>query len=258
MRKRLLTVFTTAALCVVLASSAAGAARQNPPVAGGYAEASAGDPGVLRAARFAVREEGRRLGRAVSLLAVRRAETQVVAGLNYRLRLSVSYGGRKREVSAVVYRNLGGAYALTEWSAAGDAGGGAAAATREVKVYLVAVGDAGKSGRKIGCDDSLVAVTRGVKDDGAPLKAAVRELLSMPREYEGRLGNYWFGERLRVTGATISRGTATIRIAGRVYVAGVCDEPRIEEQIKETARQFPGVRRVNVFVNGRPLASVIR
>jgi hypothetical protein len=131
-------------------------------------------------------------------------------------------------------------------------------ATREVKVYLVAIGDAGKAGTKIGCDDSLVAVTRSVKNDGAPLRAAVRELLAMPREYEGRLGNYWYGERLRVTGATISRGTATIRIAGRLFVAGVCDEPRIEEQIKETARQFPGVRRVNVFVNGRPLARVIR
>jgi spore germination protein GerM len=137
-------------------------------------------------------------------------------------------------------------------------GQGVRAKTREVKVYLVAVGDAGKAGRKIGCDDSLVAVTRSVKNDGAPLRAAVRELLSMPHEYEGGLGNYWYGERLRVTGATVSRGTATIRIAGRLFVAGVCDEPRIEEQIKETARQFPGVRRVNVFVNGRPLARVIR
>ena len=253
MRKSLLTALATAALCLVFHTAAARARGQNPPVAGGYSEASARDPEVLRAARFAVREEGRRLGRVLTLLAVRRAETQVVAGLNYRLRLSVGYGGRAREVSAVVYRNLRGAYSLTGWEAvSGDEN------TREVKVYLVALGDAGKSGRKIGCDDSLVAVTRTVKNDGAPLKAAVRELLAMPRDYEGRLGNYWFGERLRVTGATISRGTATIRIAGRVFVAGVCDEPRIEEQIKETARQFPGVRKVNVFVNGRPLANVIR
>ena len=253
MRKSLLTALATAALCLVFHTAAAGARGQNTPVVGGYAEASAQDPEVLKAARFAVREEGRRLGRALTLLVVRRAETQVVAGLNYRLRLSVGYGGRAREVSAVVYRSLRGAYSLSGWEAvSGDA------ATREVKVYLVALGDAGKSGRKIGCDDSLVAVTRTVKNDGAPLKAAVRELLAMPRDYEGRLGNYWFGERLRVTGATISRGTATIRIAGRVFVAGVCDEPRIEEQIKETAWQFPGVRRVNVFVNGRPLASVIR
>ncbi len=146
--------------------------------------------------------------------------------------------------------------------AASDASAASAArqrrATREVKVYLVAVGDAGKAGRKIGCDDSLVPVTRAVRADGAPLRAAIRELLSVPHEYEGGLGNYWQGERLRVRGVSLRRGTATIRISGRLFVAGVCDEPRIEEQIRETARQFPGVRRVKVFVNGRPLAEVIR
>jgi hypothetical protein len=41
-------------------------------------------------------------------------------------------------------------------------------------------------------------------------------------------------------------------------VAGVCDQPRIESQIEETAKQFPNVRRVRVFVNGRTLASAIR
>ena len=203
-----------------------------------------------------MREESRRERRRVSLLAVRRAEQQVVAGLNYRLRLSVKAGGRARDVTAVVYRNLQGVYSLTSWEAAGEERGGAA--TREVKVYLVALGDAGKAGRKIGCDDSLVPVTRTVRADAAPLRAAVSELLSVPHEYEGGLGNYWFGENLRVSGATLAGGTATIRITGKVFVAGVCDEPRIEEQIRETARQFPGVRRVKVFVNGRTLASVIR
>jgi Aspartic acid proteinase inhibitor/Sporulation and spore germination len=254
MRKSLLKVLAAASLCVVIVNAAAVAsARQTPPLAGGYGDARVSERGVLEAARFAVREEGRREGRRVSLVAVRRAETQVVAGLNYRLRLSVRAGGRTRDATAVVYRNLKGVYSLTSWDAGGDA-----ATTREVKVYLVAVGDAGKAGRKIGCDDSLVPVKRRVRADGAPLKAAVSELLSVPHEYEGGLGNYWFGENLRVSGATLSGGTATIRITGRLFVAGVCDEPRIEEQIRETARQFPGVRRVKVFVNGRTLASVIR
>jgi hypothetical protein len=253
MRKSLLAALAAAMLCVVFVNASA---RQTPPLAGGYSDASVRESRVVEAARFAVREESSREGRRVSLVAVRRAEKQVVAGLNYRLRLSVRAGGRARDVTAVVYRNLKGAYSLTSWEATGEEHGGAE--TREVKVYLVAVGDAGKRGRKIGCDDSLVPITRTVKPDGAPLIAAIRELLSMPREYEGGLGNYWQGENLKVSGATISRGIATIRITGHVYVAGVCDEPRIEEQIKETARQFPGVRRVKVFVNGRTLASVIR
>lgn len=132
-----------------------------------------------------------------------------------------------------------------------------AVAPREVKVFLVALDDAGKKGRKIGCDDSLVPVTRTVRAGREPLRAALEELLSLPHEYEGGLSNFWRGERLRLRGVSVRRGTATIRIAGTLLVAGVCDVPRIEEQIKETARQFPGVRRVRVFVNNRPLSEAI-
>jgi hypothetical protein len=130
--------------------------------------------------------------------------------------------------------------------------------TREVKVFLVALDDNGRRGRRVGCGDSLVAVTRTVRDDGAPLKAAVKELLTTPREFEGGLGNYWFGENLRVQSATLRGGVATIHIRGQVAVAGICDEPRIEGQIRETARQFRGVRTVKVFVNGQRLADAIR
>jgi Aspartic acid proteinase inhibitor/Sporulation and spore germination len=243
----------TAACCLVFSrSSQARAARQEGPLAGGYSDARVSDPDVASAARFAVREESRKTGRRVTLVAVRRAERQVVAGLNFRLLLSVRAEGPARDVRVVVYRNLQNVYSLSSWE---DAGGRAA---REVKVYLVALNDAGKSGRKIGCDDSLVAVKRSVPADGEPLKAAVGELLSMPREYEGRLGNYWYGENLKVSGVALRGGTATIRITGRLYVAGVCDEPRIEEQMRATVQQFPGVRRVKVFVGGRPLAEVIR
>jgi spore germination protein GerM len=131
-------------------------------------------------------------------------------------------------------------------------------ATREVKVYLVALDDNGRAGRKIGCGDSLVPVTRKIETSAAPLKAAVKELLALPHEYEGHLVNYWWGEKLKVKSVTLRGGVATIQITGRVNVAGVCDEPRIQEQMNETARQFPNVKRVKVFVNGRTLASAIR
>ena len=131
--------------------------------------------------------------------------------------------------------------------------------TREVKVYLVALDDKGKRGRRIGCDDSLVAVTRTVAAAGTPLKAAVEELLAVPREFEGGLGNYWAGEGLRVRSVLVNRsGVATIRVEGTLPVAGVCDQPRIEEQIKATARQFRGVRSVRVLLNGERLSDAIR
>jgi hypothetical protein len=41
-------------------------------------------------------------------------------------------------------------------------------------------------------------------------------------------------------------------------MAGVCDGPRIKAQMEETALQFPGVRKVKVFVNGVTLAQAVR
>jgi spore germination protein GerM len=131
---------------------------------------------------------------------------------------------------------------------------------RSVKVYLVAVGDEGKMGKKIGCGDSLVPVTRSIKSTGAPLKAALQELLRLPREYpaDSRLNNFWVGKNLRVRSVSIRRGTATIHIIGEgPFVAGICDEPRIISQIEATARQFPTVRRVRVYVNGQTLRYAI-
>ena len=127
--------------------------------------------------------------------------------------------------------------------------------TRKVKVYLVKVDDRGKSGKKIGCGDSLYAVTRTVKWTATPLKSAIEELLSMSNEE----GNYWKGENLKLEKAAINKGAANIYITGNgPQVAGVCDEPRIKSQIEATARQFPSVKRVIVYVNGEPLSYVIR
>jgi len=47
------------------------------------------------------------------------------------------------------------------------------------------------------------------------------------------------------------------QITGRLLVAGICDEPRITEQIEATAKQFPTVKRVRVFVSGSPLKEAI-
>src|SRR4051812_41343361 len=58
----------------------------------------------------------------------------------------------------------------------------AVAGAREVKVFLVALDDDGKSGRKIGCNDSLVSITRAVSPTRAPLRAALEELLKLPQK----------------------------------------------------------------------------
>jgi hypothetical protein len=131
---------------------------------------------------------------------------------------------------------------------------------QDVKVYLVAVGDDGQAGKKIGCGDSLVAVSRRIQRTPAPLKAALEELLATPPETGGnpKLQNFWKGNNLKVRSVSIRKSTATIYLSGEVFVAGVCDQPRIESQIEATARQFPTVKRVKVFIGKRSLADAIR
>lgn len=133
-------------------------------------------------------------------------------------------------------------------------------AHQQVNVFLVALGDNGKIGKKFGCEDSLVPVKRTIKPTRSPLKAALQQLLSIPADYpeNPRLHNYWKGRNLRLKSVLLRKGVATILISGEIFVAGICDEPRIIEQIEATSRQFASVKKVKVLVNGRPLAEVIR
>jgi spore germination protein GerM len=112
----------------------------------------------------------------------------------------------------------------------------------------------------MGCGDSLVAIPRSINKTKAPLTAALRELLSTPPQTDGppKLENFWKGRNLKLQSVSISNQTATIRISGEVFVAGVCDQPRIESQIEETARQFSTVKKVKVFIGRRTLAQAIR
>jgi len=134
--------------------------------------------------------------------------------------------------------------------------------SQSIMIYLVAVGDNGKTGKKIGCGDSLIAVTRTINKTAAPLTAAIRKLLQTPQhpsvDGSPNLENFWKGRNLKVRSAFIVNRTATIRLSGELSVAGVCDEPRIESQIDATARQFPTVKRVNVFIGNQTLAAAIR
>jgi len=92
---------------------------QPAQIAGGYSEASKTDPEVLSAARFAIKQERRKLGRHLSLISIERAEVQVVAGLNYRLCLKLKIKGKTQEATAVVYKNLKQKYSLSSWDAGG-------------------------------------------------------------------------------------------------------------------------------------------
>ncbi len=89
---------------------------------GGYREIDKADEGATAAAEFAVKAESEKKEMTYKLVSVEHAESQVVAGTNYRLCLKVGY--RKQDddvdttefVRVVVNRNLQNQFSLTSWT----------------------------------------------------------------------------------------------------------------------------------------------
>jgi len=119
--------------------------------------------------------------------------------------------------------------------------------------------DGGRSGQKIGCDDSLVAVERMIPRTDTPLRAAIAELVSVRDTSYGQSGLYNALARSRLTAerVTLTDGVAEIRLAGAITLGGACDAPRVDAQIRQTALQFPAVKRVDVYIKDVPLAKVL-
>ncbi len=128
----------------------------------------------------------------------------------------------------------------------------------QTQIYLVALGDAGQTGEAVGCGDSLIPVTVQIEPTIAPLTAALNKLLSMHTRTYGQSGLYnaLYQSNLRVNDVTIRSGQADIYLTGDVRSGGVCDTPRIEQQLRQTALQYYTVDSVNVYVNGERLEDV--
>jgi len=95
----------TAGLCALITACTT-PPPASPPIAGGWSR-SAVDDQTRAVAAFAI---GRMTPPGLSVVKIEAAETQVVAGLNYRLTLKLSDGSHHR---VVVWRRLDGAFELT-------------------------------------------------------------------------------------------------------------------------------------------------
>ena len=133
------------------------------------------------------------------------------------------------------------------------------AVQQTVKIFLIALEDNGQSGILVGCGDSAVPVTVIIPRTQGVLKAALEKLLSIKEQYYGESGLYnaLYQSDLKLKSVTIDQGKAIIHLTGTVMLGGVCDAPRVEAQIKQTALQFSTVSDVEVFINDIPLEDVL-
>jgi len=88
------------------------------PIAGGYSSVAVDDKSVVAAADFAVgkRVETHTEQEGMKLDSIDKAESQVVAGRNFRLCMTVSMDTERQQVQAVVYQNLQQKLSLTSWT----------------------------------------------------------------------------------------------------------------------------------------------
>ena len=129
-----------------------------------------------------------------------------------------------------------------------------------VKIYLIAVGDNGVSGKLIGCGDSLVPVEVSIAPTLGVLRAALNELFKLEgQEYYGESGLYnaLYQSHLSIAEVAVVDGEARIYLQGSLTLGGVCDNPRVEEQLKAIALQFNTVNHVSVYINGDPLKKLM-
>lgn len=109
-----LSIFTM--FLIVVAFSQTKVSAQADQIVGGYGDISVKSKEARRAADVAVHSRSARTGKKITLVRIKKAEQQVVAGLNYRICMSVREGRRKPYlVTAVVYQNLKNKRSLSKW-----------------------------------------------------------------------------------------------------------------------------------------------
>ena len=124
-----------------------------------------------------------------------------------------------------------------------------------VNIYLVAYEGSNLSGKTIGCNDILVPITKNVLVENNGVESALNELLIIKDSEE--LKNFVKGPSLLVYQVTIANGIADVYLKGDFHISGVCDIPRIKEQLYETAKQFSEIKKVKIYINDKTLESYL-
>src|SRR5262252_4621258 len=109
-------------LALIVLILALGTAMVSAQRLGGYREIDKADEGVTAAADFAVKAESEKKEMTYKLVSIEHAESQTVAGINYRLCLKIGYHKQDDDVDTtefvrvVVNRSLQNQYSLTSWT----------------------------------------------------------------------------------------------------------------------------------------------
>lgn len=131
--------------------------------------------------------------------------------------------------------------------------------TAALTIFYVAVDDQGKSGPKIGCGDSMVATESAPETFTDQVEASIKMLLNDKSSEHGQSGlvNALAASDLRFIDSMISGDEVAIDLSGTVSSGGTCDDPRIIEQLKYTAKTAAGVGSARILIDGIDIGKVL-
>lgn len=129
-----------------------------------------------------------------------------------------------------------------------------------ILTYFIAGGDNGKSGKAVGCNDSVIPVAWDIPPSNQPMQDALEKLFSFKDMYVGpiQLYNSLYQSELSVESIEVSTdGTAIVHLSGTYLLGGVCDTPRFKAQIEETILQFPEIKQTEIYINDVALDDIL-
>lgn len=168
----------------------------------------------------------------------------------------------------------GGALALTlllglschgsAQTSAGSAGAGEArpdpaAVVERARIFLILPHDAGRTGARVACDDSAVAVEASLPQTGPALPGALRALLALHDRFDRGSGllNQLYASHLDLAGIERQGAQAVVRLTGYVESGDPCDNQRILAELRQTVLQFDGLSEARFELDGQPLADLL-
>ncbi len=122
----------------------------------------------------------------------------------------------------------------------------------KVKAYVIATGDNGKLGKLVGCGDSLVPIIVEIGPTKDLIRGGLDGLFSLKEKSPEELGYYnsLSNSDLSVDKVIQTEKHGDVYLTGSIQLGGACDEPRLKEQITQTALQFPAMTTVTIYLNG--------
>jgi len=124
MKNNLRMMIVFAALGLILSCTAVSFGQDKEPITGGYQNVEVSAAQIVSAANFAVKAQAKKQRAKIKLIEIKKAEQQVVAGMNFNMCLQVETRDKRKKTSvpqtvqAIVFLNLKQKYELTSWAIA--------------------------------------------------------------------------------------------------------------------------------------------